>query len=153
MTDAITDISVSQTSVSPQRRAPAALPDSGPHPLAEAVPPHVLVVDDESLIADSIAAILNRSGYHAVARYRGLDAIQYFAEFRPAIVVTDVILPDLDGVHVAQAIRALSCEARVILFSGSVATENLLDISGESQSFELLSKPVHPVQLLKLLKA
>lgn len=114
---------------------------------------HVLIVDDESLIADSVAAILNRNGYEAVARYSGLDAVQYFEERRADIVVTDVMLPDIDGVRLAKAVRALSPDTRVVLFSGNVASPGLLELAmAEGQSFELLSKPVHPAQLLKALR-
>ena len=112
----------------------------------------MLVVDDESLIADSVTAILNRNGYDAVARYSGLSAIQYLEEHRPDILVTDVMLPDLDGVRVAMAVREVLPHARVVLFSGHTATARLLELTAiDGGSFELLSKPVHPTELLKAL--
>lgn len=114
----------------------------------------VLVVDDETLIADSVAEILNRSGYDATALYSGADAICRVEKECPDIVITDVIMPDLDGVQLAIAIRACCPEARIVLFSGNAATSSLLDrATTKGFLFELLTKPVHPTQLLKVLKA
>lgn len=112
------------------------------------------MVDDENLIADSVAAILNRNGFDAVARYNAFTAMEYLNQRRPDIIVTDVVLPDVDGVRLAMSIRAIYPDMRVVLFSGNTATAELLEMSaGDRRSFEFLSKPVHPAQLLKTLRA
>jgi DNA-binding NtrC family response regulator len=112
------------------------------------------VVDDETLIADSVATILNRNGYDAVARYAALEAIHYVQEHGSDIVITDVILPDLDGVRLAMAVCALCPTVRIVLFSGDADTAPLVELaSNDGVSFELLAKPVHPAQLLRTLKA
>lgn len=51
----------------------------------------VLVVDDEKLIADSVATILNRSGFAAVATYSGTGALESIQERSPDIIVSDVL--------------------------------------------------------------
>lgn len=114
----------------------------------------VLVVDDESLIADSVAAILNRNGYSAEAMYNGADALQSVREQCPDIIVSDVVMPDVNGIQLAKAVRSLCSKVRIVLFSGNVDTSSLLDdASMEGYFFEILAKPVHPLQLLKALKA
>jgi DNA-binding NtrC family response regulator len=114
----------------------------------------VLVVDDDNLIADSVAEILNRNGYDAIARYSYRSAVQAIEEDCPSIIVSDVIMPDQSGIQLAKAALAHCPEMRVLLFSGNAATSNLLlHAVTEGYSFELLAKPVHPVQLLKALKA
>jgi CheY-like chemotaxis protein len=114
----------------------------------------VLVVDDENLIADSVAAILNRSGYVAISRYSGTEAIESIQEQCPDIIVSDVVMPDINGIQLAKAVRTLCPNARIVLFSGNVDTASLLDdASLEGYFFEILPKPVHPLQLLKALKA
>jgi CheY-like chemotaxis protein len=113
----------------------------------------VLVVDDEELIADSVAEILNRNGYHAIALYSSQAAIQSAEEQCPDIIVSDVIMPAYNGIQMARAIRRHCPETRILLFSGNAATSSLLENAAyEGDSFELLAKPVHPVQLLKALK-
>jgi CheY-like chemotaxis protein len=114
----------------------------------------VLVVDDEDLIADSVAEILNRNGYEATARYSGKSAIQYVEEECPDIVVSDVIMPDYNGIQLAKAVRMQCPETRILLLSGNAATSELLHRAyREGQTFELLAKPVHPLQLLKALSS
>jgi len=121
---------------------------------ALAHPPRVLVVDDETLIADSVTEILNRNGYEATAAYSGAEAIRQCELRRPDIVVTDVIMPDMDGIRLAMAVRAICANIRIVLFSGNAATPNLLDNAGmDGVFFELLTKPVHPAKLLKTLKS
>jgi DNA-binding NtrC family response regulator len=114
----------------------------------------VLVVDDENLIADSVAAILNRNGYAAISRYSGEEAIQSIHERCPDIIVSDVVMPDLNGIQLAKAVRSMCPNARIVLFSGNVDTASLLDdASLEGHVFEILAKPVHPLQLLKTLES
>jgi CheY-like chemotaxis protein len=109
-------------------------------------------VDDEDLIADSVAEILNRNGYEATARYSGKTAIQFAEEECPDILVCDVIMPDYNGIQLANAVHLLCPETRVLLLSGNTVTSDLLHrASREGQVFELLAKPVHPLELLKAL--
>jgi CheY-like chemotaxis protein len=114
----------------------------------------VLVVDDEELIADSVAAILNRNGYYATAKYSAKTAIEFAEAECPDVIVSDVIMPEVHGVQLARAIRRRCPDVRVVLFSGNTATSDVLHRAlEEGDSFEVLAKPVHPLQLLKALKA
>jgi DNA-binding NtrC family response regulator len=114
----------------------------------------VLVVDDEKLIADSVATILNRSGFTAIATYSGTDALESIQEKCPDIIVSDVVMSDFNGIQLAKAVRSLCPGARIVLFSGNVDTASLLDdASVEGYFFEILAKPIHPVELLKALKS
>ncbi len=114
----------------------------------------VLVVDDEIIIADTIVQILNRAGFQASAVYNGRDAIESARENSPNTVLSDVMMPQIDGVETAIAIRALCPEARIVLFSGQAATVEILDRArARGHDFELLPKPIHPVELLRYLSA
>jgi CheY-like chemotaxis protein len=112
----------------------------------------VFVVDDELLIADSVAEILRNSGYAATAFYDGHDAIEEAQKRCPDIVVSDVLMPEINGIQMAIAIRSHCPATRIILFSGQAATVELLrDAERNGNFFELLPKPIHPRQLLKAL--
>jgi CheY-like chemotaxis protein len=115
--------------------------------------PHVLVVDDEALIADTIVQILNRSGFIAEAVYGGQDAIDTARRITPDLVLSDVLMPNVDGVEAAIAIRESCPETRIVLFSGQAATIEILARARErGHNFELLPKPLHPTQLIKHLR-
>ena len=113
---------------------------------------HVLVVDDEISIADSLTEILAGHGYKARAVYSGVDAFDYCHELCPDIVVADVVMPKLNGVDTVVAIREFCPEIRVLLFSGQAGTSDILARArAKGHEFELLPKPIHPDRLLKTL--
>jgi CheY-like chemotaxis protein len=111
--------------------------------------PRVLVVDDEQLIAQSLRDILSRAGFEAVFALSGTEAIELAAQTCPDIVISDVIMPDLNGVQTAIRIQQACPDARILLFSGQAATSDILDrAKSEGYDFELLPKPIHPARLI-----
>ena len=115
--------------------------------------PRILVVDDEALIADTIVQILNRNGFIAEAAYSGAEAIEAAKRYCPELVLSDVLMPQVDGVEAAIAIREICPETRIVLFSGQAATvEILARARARGYTFELLPKPIHPTQLIKHLR-
>jgi CheY-like chemotaxis protein len=109
----------------------------------------VLVVDDERLIAQSLRDILLRAGFDTVFALSGTEAIELAEQICPDIVISDVIMPDLDGVQTAIRIRRACPDARILLFSGQAATSDILERArAEGHDFELLPKPIHPARLL-----
>jgi CheY-like chemotaxis protein len=131
---------------------PSALGE-GETPHADSLP-RILVVDDEALIADTICQILNRSGFIAQAAYGGQEAIETARRITPELVLSDVLMPHVDGVEAAIAIREFSPDTRIVLFSGQAATVEILARARErGHNFELLPKPLHPTQLIKHLRS
>jgi len=117
------------------------------------VKPKVLVVDDERVIADTLAMILNQSGFEARAVYSGENAVETAGTFSPDMLITDVIMADLNGIDAAIKIRALLPKIKILLFSGQAATADLLEKArGEGYEFDILAKPVHPQDLLSKLR-
>lgn len=120
---------------------------------AQSPAPRILVVDDEKVIADTIVQILNRNGFIAEAAYGGEEAIEMARLHCPELVLSDVLMPRIDGVEAAIAIRELCPDTRIILFSGQAATVEILSRARErGHTFELLPKPIHPTQLIKHLR-
>src|ERR1017187_9089582 len=79
--------------------------------------PKVLVADDERVIADTLAMILNQSGFDAHAVYSGEKAIELAPTFQPDMLISDVIMADLNGIDAAIRIRALLPGIKILLFS------------------------------------
>jgi CheY-like chemotaxis protein len=113
----------------------------------------VMVVDDELVIAQSLRDILSREGFDTVYALSGTEAIELAEEICPDIVISDVIMPDLDGVQTAIRIRKACPDARILLFSGQAATSDILERArAEGHDFELLPKPIHPTRLLSAVR-
>ena len=113
----------------------------------------ILVVDDEALIADTIVQILNRNGFIAEAAYGGREAIAAARLSSPELILSDVLMPHVDGVEAAITIQKFLPDARIVLFSGQAATVEILARARKrGYHFELLAKPLHPTQLIKHLR-
>ena len=111
--------------------------------------PVVLVVDDESVIADTLAEILSRSGYTAIAEYDGDSALETALLTPPEMLITDVVLPGMTGIELAISVRRIYPDCKIILFSGQASTADLLaSARAEGHHFTLLNKPLHPQDLL-----
>jgi CheY-like chemotaxis protein len=115
--------------------------------------PKVLVADDERVIADTLAMILNQSGFEARAAYSGEKAIEIASSFAPDMLISDVIMADLNGIDAAIQLRNLLPKIKILLFSGQAATADLLEKARtQGYEFEILAKPVHPQDLLTKLR-
>ena len=123
------------------------MPDKAPKP-------KVLIADDERVIADTLVMILNQSGFEARAVYSGEKAVELATAFKPDMMISDVIMADLNGIDAAIRIRALLPGVKILLFSGQAATADLLEKArAEGYEFEILAKPVHPQDLLSKLRS
>jgi|ERR1700733_9410121 DNA-binding response OmpR family regulator len=111
--------------------------------------PMVMVVDDESSIADTLAEILSRSGYAAVTAYDGDSALETALLMPPEMLITDVVLPGMSGIDLAITIKRIFPDCKIILFSGQASTADLLAAANRNgHQFLLLNKPIHPADLL-----
>lgn len=110
----------------------------------------VLVVDDQRLIADTLAEILNNVGFEALAAYDGREALEKASRFHPDWILADVLMPRMNGVELAIAIRKNHPGAAILLLSGQAGISDILE-SGRRQGyqFELIAKPIHPLKLIE----
>jgi CheY-like chemotaxis protein len=109
----------------------------------------VLVVDDERIIADTLATIFRNAGYEAVPAYDGASALSQCASFPPDLVITDVVMPGMNGIEMAIQVKQRYPACKILMFSGQASTANLLEEARQrGYDFELLAKPVHPAELL-----
>ena len=115
--------------------------------------PVVLVVDDESVIADTLTEILKRNGFAAMPAYDGEGALESALLMPPELLITDVVLPGMSGIELAISVKRIFPDCRIILFSGQAATSDLLaSANSRGHHFSLLKKPIHPTELLARVK-
>jgi CheY-like chemotaxis protein len=120
---------------------------------AAATKPRVLVADDEQVIANTLAIILNQAGFEARAVYSGEKAVEVLDSFQPNMLISDVIMTGMTGIEAAIATRNKLPNCKVLLFSGQAATADLLEEArAQGHEFEILAKPVHPTDLLAKLR-
>ena len=115
--------------------------------------PKVLVADDEQVIANTLAIILNQAGFEARAVFNGEKAVELLDSFKPDMLISDVIMTGMTGIEAAIITRSKLPGCKILLFSGQAATADLLEKAREQgHEFEILAKPVHPTDLLAKLR-
>jgi CheY-like chemotaxis protein len=115
--------------------------------------PKIIVVDDETTIAETLVEILQGEGFEAMSASTGQAAVELARTFQPDLVLSDVIIPGLNGIEAGVKIREFLPECRIILFSGQAATLDLLKEARErGHEFEILAKPIKPEALLTIIR-
>ena len=113
----------------------------------------IFVVDDEEVIVSTLTMILQKSGFDAVPFTQPLKALEASRSDPPDLLISDVMMPELNGIALTIQMRRVCPNCKVLLFSGQVSTQGLLDAARASGShFEVLAKPVHPTELLRKIR-
>ena len=111
----------------------------------------VLVIDDETELADLTAILLNASGLEAVTAYSAPDAIQLLATDSDIdAVVSDIVMPGMTGLQLADTIREMYPQIKVVLTSGFTLPGNL---TGRERPYLFLNKPYRIEALLTILRS
>ena len=108
----------------------------------------VMVVDDEPLVADTLAMILKHAGYHAVRAYNAKTALEMANVRAPDLLISDVAMPEMNGVELALGMMAIAPQCKVVLFSGHARSADLMRAYDAGHDFPLMAKPMHPTEML-----
>ncbi len=111
--------------------------------------PLVFVVDDEHVIASSLATILRHLGFDATSFTEPVEALKAARSQHPDLLITDVVMPEISGIELAVQVEASCPDCKVLLFSGQASTADLLEAArADGHDFDFVLKPVHPKDLL-----
>lgn len=114
----------------------------------------VLVVDDEKLVADTTAEILRQNGFRAIPAYEAKRALDLAERLHPEYLLSDVLMPSMNGVELALAVKKICQATKILLFSGQAGTSVILETAAaEGYDFDLVPKPIHPDKLIQALLA
>jgi CheY-like chemotaxis protein len=121
--------------------------------MAENIPVTVFVVDNEKIIADTLALILNQSGFTTLAFTSAVEAIKALESQTPSLLISDVDMPGLNGIELAIRYKTLCPSCKLLLFSGHLATTELLEAARlKGHEFHMLAKPFHPLDLISVIR-
>lgn len=110
----------------------------------------ILVIEDDGAVRRLIADMLGEAGYEVVCAADGREGLQRFGEAPVALVITDLFMPEMDGLEVLHELRRLAPAARILAVSGGAA-ELPLDLLGASARLgaaAVLRKPFTSDELL-----
>src|SRR5439155_1245437 len=111
----------------------------------------VLVVDDEPAERDGLARLVGQWGYEVETAGSGEEALNLIESQHPAVVVTDLVLPEMDGLTLLQKLRETGRPPIVLLVTGHGTVETAVEAMRHG-AFDYLTKPVDTTRLQVLLE-
>src|SRR3979411_956216 len=113
--------------------------------------PKVLVVDDENHIVELARLYLTREGYEVEGVGDGAQVMARFGQFKPDLLILDIMLPGVDGLTICKEIRKLSQVPIIMLTARDEVTDKVVGL--EVGADDYLTKPFHPQELVARAKA
>ncbi|MGD8985551.1 MAG: response regulator [Desulfobacteraceae bacterium] len=111
----------------------------------------ILLIDDEESIRRLLSISLGQKGYQAITAEDGEKGIELFRQERPEIVLTDIKMPDIDGLEVLRQVKALDPEAQVIVITGHGDMESAIEAL-KLEASDFLNKPIRDEALMIAIK-
>ena len=111
----------------------------------------ILVVDDDLLVLAALRDLLESEGYAVLTASSGRTGLKLYQERDPDLVVTDILMPEMDGIETINEIRGLAPTQSIIAISGGgrVENRNLLQSVGDLLNVPAIAKPIRREQFLK----
>lgn len=112
----------------------------------------ILIIEDEPSVADALSIILEDYGYEVVVATSGREGISQARRERFGVTITDLCLPDVDGLHVIRAVRE-SDEAAAVILSTSHGTPEVFAQARACGACGVIAKPFQPSEIIQLVRA
>ena len=115
--------------------------------------PCIFVVDDEEEIAKMFTVVLQMNLFNAVPYFDPREALDAAKQSPPDYLLTDVMMPGMNGVELAMAVKDVAPECKVLIFSGQEASETLIEKANQQgYDFTLVLKPILPMKMVELIR-
>ncbi len=113
-----------------------------------AVRSHILLVDDDERLRNAAGKVLAAEGYSVARAATGREALEVLQQEAVALVISDLRLPDLDGIALLKQVRKLLPEAEVVMITGYGSIEKAVEAM-QLGAYDFLQKPLDSAALLK----
>ncbi len=112
----------------------------------------ILVIEDNPIVRSTVGRILQAGGYEVISANDGLQGVAAFRKEQPDLVVTDIIMPEQEGIETIRQILSDRPNAKIIAISGGgrIGNTDFLQIARKVGATEVLPKPFDPDDLLQM---
>jgi len=115
-------------------------------------PSTVMIVDDEIFFRELLRDTLTKGGFNVVAEAaRGAEAIALYVERRPALVLMDIYMPEMNGIEATRDLIALDPQAKIIICSG-VGYDDDLNAALAAGAVGVIYKPFYEDEVIEAVK-
>ncbi len=114
----------------------------------------ILVIDDNGIVRNVLVQILESEGYQVLSAEDGKRGFALFCSEKPDLVVTDIIMPEKEGIETIRDIRGECPDAKIIAISGGGRSGNTdyLKIARQLGASDILGKPLDPDQFIAVVR-
>lgn len=116
----------------------------------------ILIVDDDQPVREMLQQMLEKEGYTIETAADGNEAIRKFDNNPPDLIITDIVMPDKEGLEIIRHFMREKPQTKVIAISGgayNIEANNTLKIAKALGAFETLTKPLKRSELVSVVKA
>jgi DNA-binding response OmpR family regulator len=110
----------------------------------------ILVIDDDAAMREMVRRALADAHHEVIEAADGIEGINSFRAEAPAIVITDIVMPEQEGIQTIREMRAIRSDCVIIAMSGAGPGELYLNIAKMSGADAVLAKPFRPAELVAL---
>jgi two-component system NtrC family sensor kinase len=118
----------------------------GDDPAAPSAAASVLVIDDEALLCRVLSTMLKADGYEVVTAQSGKEAVERLRRQHFELALTDLVMPEMDGIQTMTALKDLDPDIEVIILTGHTGVESAIAALKQG-ACDYLLKPINMVQL------
>lgn len=111
----------------------------------------ILVCDDDKEIVEAISIYLKQEGYQVAAAYNGRDALELVREQEIHLIILDIMMPELDGIHALLKLREESSIPVILLSAKSEDVDKILGLNVGADDY--VTKPFNPLELMARVKS
>lgn len=112
---------------------------------------HILVVDDDKEIVDSISIFLQNDGYYVIKAYDGMEAMERLNDNEVHLILLDVLMPKMDGIKALLKIREKRNIPVILVSAKSEDTDKIIGLNMGADDY--ITKPYNPLELLARVKS
>ncbi len=113
---------------------------------------NILVCDDDKEIVEAIEIYLQQEGYHVLKAYNGKQALEIMEKEEVHLVILDLMMPELDGIHTTLQIRKEKSSVPIIILSAkSQDSDKILGLNVGADDY--VTKPFNPLELVARVKS
>ena len=114
----------------------------------------ILIIDDEPLIGSMLKKVFEREGFNVIVASNGKEGMKLYKEKPPDLVITDLIMPEKEGIEIIMELRKEDPNLPIIAMSGGGlnAPDSYLNIANILGANAIFSKPIKIEELLNIVK-
>jgi DNA-binding response OmpR family regulator len=124
-------------------------------PLRTGARPTVLVIEDNTVVRDTIKMLLEDEGFNVVTAINGIEGLRKFFQIKPDVVLTDIIMPEKEGISLITDLRRESKDVKIIAMSGGgrIGNMDFVTLATMLGANAGLHKPFDDIELIETIRA